>query len=70
MDFIVYLILIGLIGFGRVTQTREVSDSVGIVDNGITTTIDCELPIAQNLAMVKEPDAYTLILEELGLKKC
>lgn len=68
MDLFIYCGIILVLGITRVNQTRHVSDSVGIVDIGTTTTIDCELPIAQNLGLVREYGAYTLILEELGLK--
>lgn len=66
MDLIIYCILIASIGFARFNTTKSVSDDVGIVQVGCVTS-SCELPVASNLAMIKEPDAYTLILEELGL---
>lgn len=59
-----------MVGFIRVGKTQSVPDSVGIVSTGGTTTIDCELPVGQNLSLMKEPGAYTIILEELGLIKC
>lgn len=48
----------------------SVSESEGIINTGKTTTTECELPYAQNLALHKEHGAYTLILQELGLIKC
>lgn len=68
MDLIIYCIIIGLVGLVRVGSTKNVPESVGISDAGVTTTVDCELPIASNLALNIEYGAYTLILEELGLK--
>jgi hypothetical protein len=71
MDLIIYCIILVLIGFMRVGQTAQVSDDVGIVDTGVTTVTCAEyadLPVGQNLGLIKEPDAYTLILEEWGLK--
>ena len=68
MDLIVYCLFIGLVGLIRVNSTKSVPQSAGITDMGMTSTIDCELPVASNLALNIEYGAYTLILEELGLK--
>lgn len=67
MDLIIYCFIILVVGMIRVGKTREVPDSVGITNNGSTSTVNCELPIGGNLALIKEPGAYTIILEELGL---
>lgn len=67
MDLIVYCGILFMLGVIRVNKTREVSDTVGITDTGGTTTVDCDLPIGQNLALLREPGAYTIILQELGL---
>lgn len=67
MDLIVYCGILFLIGVVRVGRTSSVPDSVGIVSTGGTTTIDCDLPIGSNLRLIREPNAYTIILEELGL---
>ena len=68
MDLIVYVIVLAILGAVRVRGTVNVSDSVGIVDTGTTTLVN-DLPIGDNLMMYKEPNAYTFILYELGLKK-
>lgn len=67
MDFLVYLSILALIGFMRVSKTQTVSEEFGIVDNGATTTVSCNLPIGDNYELMREYGAYTLILEELGL---
>lgn len=67
MDCLIYAAILLIIGFIRMNATQNVSDSVGIVDNGITTTIDCELPYSSNYELIKESGAFTLILEDLGL---
>lgn len=68
MDLIVYCIIVAVVGMLRVNGTKNVPESMGVTGVGVTTTADCELPIAENLALEKEFSAYTLILEELGLK--
>lgn len=68
MDLLVYMAVIVIVGFLRVGTTARVSDDVGIVDTGATVIMASEdLPIGQNLALLKEAGAYTLILEDLGL---
>lgn len=67
MDLIVYCAALALIGFIRVSKTQNIPESVGIIDTGATSTISCELPIGSNLALIREPGAYNIILEELGL---
>lgn len=67
MDLIVYCSILAIVGFIRVGSTQHVSESAGIVSSSGTDTIDCDLPVGSNLALLKEPGAYTIILEELGL---
>lgn len=68
MDFLIYLAVLTAMGYFRFYKTKDVSDTVGIVSSGTTVTAECELPIASNLALKKEEGAYTLILEEFGLR--
>ena len=68
MDLIIYIIVLVLIGISSLNRTKAVSESVGIIDSGATVTVDCDLPISENLALKKEFGAYTLILEQFGLK--
>ena len=70
MDAIIYIIILYIIGMYRKGSTMAVSETEGIVSTGGTTTVNCELPYGQNLALYKEQGAYTLILQELGLIKC
>lgn len=67
MDLLIYCGVLLVLGMTRVGKTRDVSDSVGIASTGGTTTIDCELPIGSNLGLIRERDAYTIILQQLGL---
>lgn len=67
MDLIVYCGILLMLGVVRVNKTSSVPDSVGVAGNVGTTTADCELPIGQNLELIKEPEAYTIILKEFGL---
>lgn len=68
MDLLIYCAVLDILGYVRFYKTQQVADTVGIVDTGATTTANCDLPIASNLGLVKEAGAYTLILEELGLR--
>lgn len=67
MDLIIYCGVLAILGIVRIGRTQDVPESVGITSSGETTTINCELPIGSNLGLIKEPGAYTIILEELGL---
>lgn len=69
MDLLIYCIVLGAIGVIRFNQTKDVSDNVGIVEQSPMQTESVELPYAQNLKLIKEPNAYTKILVELGLKR-
>lgn len=68
MDLILYVLILIVIGFIRVSKTQNISDDVGIVSTGETVSrFSNDLPVASNLQLAKEDGAYTLILEELGL---
>lgn len=67
MDLIIYCAVLFILGAMRINQTKDVSDNVGIVDMGDTSTVDCSLPIASNLSLQKDPMAYTIILKEFNL---
>lgn len=72
MDLTIYMLCLIVIGFIRVGHTGHISEDQGIVDSGVTTVEGSyeDIPIGQNLGLKKEFGAYTLILEELGLKRC
>lgn len=67
MDLIIYLVVMAAIGLIKMNTS---SDAVSTLLNnpGEVVSEVCTLPIGRNLSLLKEKDAYTLILEELGLK--
>lgn len=67
MDVILYFAVLILMGVARISATKDVADSVGIVEAGEPMTASIELPIASNLELKRDPEAFTLILVELGL---
>ena len=69
MDLLIYCVILTIVGFVRIGQTAQVSDDEGIVETGVTTIVSGydDIPVGNNLALKKELNAYTLILEELGL---
>lgn len=69
MDVLIYTILLIVLGLHRFNQTKDVSETVGIVETGVTVTSDCELPVASNLGLIKEAGAYTLILDQFNLRR-
>lgn len=69
MDAIIYIVMIIVLGLYRFGQTKNVSESIGIVETGATVTCDCELPVASNLGLVREAGAYTLILDQFDLRR-
>ena len=69
MDIILYTILLIVLGLYRFNQTKDVSETIGIVETGATVTSNCELPVASNLGLVREAGAYTLILDQFNLRR-
>ena len=69
MDILIYTILLVVLGLYRFNQTKDVSETIGIVETGATVTSNCELPVASNLGLVKEAGAYTLILDQFNLRR-
>ena len=67
MDLLIYGVVLCTIGYMRMKQTSNVSDSQGIVSTG-SPVIEVALPVGDNKGMYREYGAFTLILEELGLK--
>ncbi len=67
MDLAIYILVLISVGFFRM---RTPADVVSPILNNPTAqqSEQCTLPIGRNLQLLKESDAYTLILEELGLK--
>lgn len=67
MDLIIYLLVLCSVAYFRM---KAPSDAVSPILNepGAQTAEVYTLPVGRNLQLLKEKDAYTLILEELGLK--
>ena len=70
MDALLYIVLVLGLGIYRIyfpaKNVTEVSNST-VIDHEV---VEDELPIGSNLALKREPDAFTFILKELGLRKC
>ncbi len=67
MDLIIYCAVLFMLGMMRVSKTKDVDDSIGIVETGETSTVNCELPVASNLQLIRDRDAFTIILKEFDL---
>lgn len=74
MDMLVYIFIILIVGFGKVYSTRSVSSEASIVnDNPILESAEVSmwenLPVGDNLRLVRDPYAYHYILYDLGLEE-
>lgn len=69
MDFIIYLAVLLIAGSLKISKTKSVPDEVTITGNNSSVIYD-DIPVGANLALLREPNAYTKILVELGLKIC
>ena len=67
MDVIIYIIIVAVLGIIKMRQTIDVEDTGCVVESTVTVP-QSDLPYASNLELKREYGAYTLILEELGLK--
>ncbi len=71
MDLIVYVLIITAFGFLRMRAKPTVQEQYSIIGDGVTVDSQVtsgELKIGSNLSLKREKDAFTLILDELGLK--
>lgn len=71
MDLIVYIIVITVFGFIRMSAKQTVQEKYSIIGDGVTVDSQVtsgDLKIGSNLRLLRDKDAFTLILEELGLK--
>lgn len=68
MDFILYFIVFACIGWLKLKAPVDTVVGSLISNPGEAVSELCVLPVGKNLSLLKEKDAYTLILEELGLK--
>lgn len=67
MDLFIYLIVMICMGFIKMKAPVDTVSPL-IADPGEQVADMCTLPIGRNLSLLREKDAFTLILEELGLK--
>lgn len=67
MDLFIYLIIMVCIGFIKMKAPVDAISPL-ITNPGENVAEMCSVPIGRNLSLLKEKDAFTLILEELGLK--
>lgn len=71
MDLIVYVIIISVFGILRMSTKQTVQEQYSIIGDGVTVDSDVSagnLKIGNNLRLARDANAFTLILEELGLK--
>lgn len=71
MDLVLVVIFTFVYGFIKLYKSGNIGfDSSPVMnEDGTITTSEDFRPVGSNLMLKKEPDAYTLILKELGLKK-
>lgn len=71
MDLIVYIVIITVFGFMRMSAKQTVQEQYSIIGDGITVDSEVtsgDLKVGNNLRLLRDKNAFTLILEELGLK--
>lgn len=71
MDLIVYVIILSVLGFLKMRAKQTVQEQYSIIGDGVTVDTQVtsgELKVGTNLRLLRDKDAFTLILEELGLK--
>lgn len=68
MDFIVYMLVLIVVGVIKMKAPQDKVVSTLINNPGESVVETAVLPIGNNYSLYREADAYTLILTELGLK--
>lgn len=71
MDLVVYVIIISVFGIMKMFTKQTVQEQYSIIGDGVTVDSEVtssDLKIGSNLRLLRDRDAFTLILEELGLK--
>lgn len=68
MDLIIYILVLIAVGFLKVKNVTTATPDVLVTAPCEAVQETASLPIGRNLSLDKETDAYTLIIEELGLK--
>lgn len=68
MDLILYIIFACILGFAKISKAGNTENVVLSNEVSLEVVQTVDMPIASNLGLVKEADAYMLILYELGLR--
>lgn len=68
MDFILYVIVLLCVGLFKMKAPSDKVVSTLLNNPGESIVETAVLPIGNNFSLIREADAYTLILTELGLK--
>lgn len=68
MDIIIYVLIMVGIGLYKMKTVSADIQSMLVQEPATAEVIVTDIPIGNNMHLYKEQDAYTLILEELGLK--
>lgn len=68
MDFIIYFIVLVCIGLFKMKAPSDKVVNTLLSNPGESIVETAVLPIGNNFSLIRETDAYTLILTELGLK--
>lgn len=79
MDFLLVMILVAAIGGVKVILSKDKPDrvistsNVSIATDNSSASVSladiADIPIGNNLSLIKDSEAFTLILKELGLRK-
>lgn len=67
MDFLIYLGILFVIGMYRVNATKNIPDDVSISMSQQQVVEMSDLPVAENLQLVRDPNAFMYIVRQLGL---
>ena len=70
MDLLVYTLILVAVGFIKMNK-KSVSLPTPSSGTNIEmgTIVDVDIPIGNNLRLMREPEAYTLILQQFGLMR-
>lgn len=72
MDIIIYMIILIGIGVYKIVYVKApqtiVSSDIGVSDSEEVQQSSGSLKVGNNLKLLKEKDAYMLIIEALGLR--
>lgn len=70
MDLLVYTLILVAVGFIKMNKKSvSLPTPSGGTNIEMGTTVDVDIPIGNNLRLMREPEAYTLILQQFGLMR-